>query len=51
MLPQTIDENVDHKPDDDAYVFGLYHEGCNWNYETIELDQSDPKVPNPKLTL
>jgi dynein heavy chain len=46
MLPESIDENVDHKPEDGAYVFGLFLEGCKWNYDIMELDESENKVPS-----
>lgn len=35
---------VTEKPEDGAYVYGLYIEGAKWNYEKSELDESDPKV-------
>lgn len=43
-MDQNIDEHVDHKPEDGAYVYGLYLEGCKWNFDIMELDESDPKV-------
>jgi hypothetical protein len=34
------------KPDDGAYVFGLFIEGSKWDFEKAELEESDPKVIN-----
>lgn len=45
-MDRTIDEHVNHRPEDGAYVWGLYLEGCKWNYEKMELDESDAKVFN-----
>ncbi len=35
---------MDIKPEDGAYVDGLYIEGARWNYDTMLLDESLPKV-------
>jgi dynein heavy chain len=35
---------VTEKPKDGAYVYGLFIEGAKWNYDIMELDESDPKV-------
>jgi hypothetical protein len=43
-MTKAIDENVDHRPEDGAYIWGLFIEGCKWNYDKMELDESDPKV-------
>ena len=32
------------KPEDGAYVIGIYLEGAKWNYSTGLLDDSEPKV-------
>jgi len=34
----------DTKPEDGAYVTGMYLEGCRWNFDTMLLDESEPKV-------
>jgi hypothetical protein len=35
---------MDVKPEDGAYVDGLYIEGARWNFDTMLLDESQPKV-------
>lgn len=32
------------KPEDGAYVYGLFIEGSKWNINSMKLDESDPKV-------
>jgi dynein heavy chain len=32
------------KPADGVYTYGPYLEGCKWNWQNWELDESDPKV-------
>ena len=39
-----MNEDLDLKPDDGAYVNGLFIEGCKWNKDTMKLDESDPKI-------
>lgn len=39
------------KPEDGAYVWGLFLEGTKWNYKVMELDESDPKVTNVDIFL
>lgn len=36
----------DFKPEDGAYVFGLFIEGAKWNAAKMEMSESDPKVIN-----
>lgn len=31
------------KPEAGVLIYGMYLEGCKWNYETHMLDESDPK--------
>lgn len=35
--------DVQEKPADGVYCFGMYLEGCKWDYETHQLADSDPK--------
>lgn len=32
------------KPEDGVIVYGLYLEGCRWNFELGILDESEPKI-------
>jgi dynein heavy chain len=34
----------DEEPEDGAYIYGLFLEGAKFNYDTMQLDESDPKV-------
>jgi dynein heavy chain len=38
------DNDMTHKPDDGAYIKGLFLEGARWNKTTRVLDESLPKV-------
>ncbi len=41
---EILREQREARPDDGAYVFGLFLEGARWNFESMQLDESDPKV-------
>jgi dynein heavy chain len=34
---------VTSKPEAGVLIYGMYLEGCKWNYDTHMLDESDPK--------
>lgn len=36
-------EDIKEKPDRGCFTYGMYLEGCKWNYDTHMLDESDPK--------
>ena len=36
-------EDVKEKPESGCLFYGLYLEGCKWDYEKHELAESDPK--------
>jgi len=40
----VLKDTPDERPADGAFVWGLFIEGAKWNYETMTLDESDPKV-------
>jgi dynein heavy chain, axonemal len=39
-----LKEEPKKKPEDGAYIYGLFVEGAKWNYNKMKLDESDPKV-------
>lgn len=41
---EIIHEEVHEKPEDGAYVYGLFIEGARYNYERRLLDESESKV-------
>ena len=36
-------EDIKEKAPDGCYIYGMFLEGCRWNYETHLLDDSKPK--------
>lgn len=36
-------KDIKEKPADGCYIYGMYLEGCKWNYQKHHLDDSDPK--------
>jgi len=40
----VLAEKSTEKPVDGAFIFGLFIEGCKWNYEKKILVESDPKI-------
>lgn len=40
---QKQPEDIKEKPDRGCFTYGMYLEGCKWNYDTHMLDESDPK--------
>lgn len=44
IIFQFVKDVPQEKPANGALVYGLFIEGAKWNYDTMELDESDPKV-------
>jgi len=40
----VLPDKAEEKPDDGAFIFGLFIEGCKWNFEKKILEESDPKI-------
>jgi dynein heavy chain len=54
-MPQEVNKDtVKEKPEDGVYVFGMFLDGCRWNFAKGTLDESEPKVlfsPGPTMWL
>jgi len=44
IMPSDDENTFSSQPDFGMYTRGCFLEGCVWNYETMELDESKPKV-------
>lgn len=54
MKDHLTKDKVTEKPEHGCLIYGLYIEGCKWNYNSHMLDESDPKklfVEMPMLHL
>ena len=47
IMPSDDENTFSSQPDFGMYTRGCFLEGCVWNYETMELDESKPKVGIP----
>ena len=36
-------KDISEKPKDGCYIYGMYLEGCKWDYDKHILEESDPK--------
>lgn len=36
-------QDVKKKPESGCYLYGMYLEGCKWDYSTHQIAESDPK--------
>jgi dynein heavy chain len=46
------DQDPQEKPEDGVYTYGLFFEGCKWDWDKWEIAESDPKVlfvPAPNI--
>lgn len=41
---EVVQEENPPPPEDGINVYGLWIEGCKWNYARRQLDESDPKI-------
>ena len=51
---EIINDEIHEKPEDGAYIYGLYLEAAKWNISEGILDESDPKIlysPLPSIHL
>ena len=44
MMSDPTKYNMEKGPEDGAYVYGLYLEGCRWSSEQSYLAESHPKI-------
>jgi dynein heavy chain len=45
MCPESINKDtVKEGPPDGVYVYGMYLDGCRWNFSKMVLDESEPKT-------
>lgn len=44
IMPTDDDNEFDAQPEDGMFIKGCFLEGAVWNYQTMELDESRPKV-------
>jgi len=44
FMPTDDENTLEAQPEDGMYVRGCFIEGAIWNYDTMELDESRPKV-------
>jgi dynein heavy chain, axonemal len=57
MLSEAVNKDTvtaAEKPEDGVYCYGMFLEGCRWNYATCQLAESEPKVlftPAPTIWL
>lgn len=38
------DIDINRAPDNGCYIYGLYLDGCKWNWEEKYIDEQEPKV-------
>jgi len=43
VLDDTSHKDIKEKPEAGCYIYGMYLEGCKWDYENHCLTESDPK--------
>ena len=43
MIDNKTYKDIKEKPVDGCYIYGMYLEGCKWDYNQHQLGESDPK--------